>query len=145
MSQTLVITSCCKKKLDYPAPARELYQGQLFKIVCEYAEKNNYDLIILSAKYGLIALNDVIEPYDQQLKSVKDAKIMAERIYDSLAVILSSYKKIIVIMGKYYRRAIEDMLKFWANVTPEASYEIITDKRGIGGLKQRVKQLIESS
>ena len=53
-----------------------MYQGQLFKKSYLYAIKLNPDKIfILSAKYGLLELNDIIEPYNITLNNTPNAII----------------------------------------------------------------------
>lgn len=63
--KTIVFLSCCKSKLDHPAPARELYTGALFRKALAYAEKVlKADAVrIFSAKYGMVHPDQVIEPY----------------------------------------------------------------------------------
>lgn len=64
----LILLACSKAKLDRPAPAAELYQGGIFKKGLEYARLIGATAYILSAKYGWIALTDVIPPYDVVFK-----------------------------------------------------------------------------
>jgi len=65
----IVIVACGSKKLDRPARARDLYVGPYFRACLSYALKiaPARNIFILSAKYGLIGINDVIEPYDKKL------------------------------------------------------------------------------
>lgn len=65
--KTLVLLACCKDKLDHAAPARELYQGQLFKKSLAFAQTFADKIIILSAKHGPTELDQVIEPYNVTL------------------------------------------------------------------------------
>lgn len=67
--QTVILVSCCGAKLAQPAPARDLYQSQLFKAARRYAEASGHQWMILSAKYGAVHPDDVIAPYDQRLPS----------------------------------------------------------------------------
>ncbi|HKM13746.1 MAG TPA: hypothetical protein VJY42_02345 [Candidatus Methanomethylophilaceae archaeon] len=60
--------SCSKAKKDYTCPAREMYsESNLFRRLLEYGETICDKIFILSAKQGLIELNNVIEPYDETL------------------------------------------------------------------------------
>ena len=54
LAKILVISGCSQKKLSYPAPAKDLNQGQLFKAIKELTTQNQFDLKILSGKYGII-------------------------------------------------------------------------------------------
>jgi len=66
--RTLVLISCVKDKLPHPAPAVELYRGFFFTSSLRYALSLGPDAIyILSGKYGLLALDDPVEPYDLNL------------------------------------------------------------------------------
>jgi len=67
MTQDIGLVSCSGPKLAHKAPARDLYTSQLFKAQLAVAEKKHPLVYILSAKYGLVELDRVIEPYDQQL------------------------------------------------------------------------------
>jgi len=65
----IALVGCGKSKLDRAAPARELYTGPLFRSALSYAlEPDRFDSVyILSAKYGLLYLDEKIEPYDLAL------------------------------------------------------------------------------
>lgn len=69
----LLITGCSKKKSETPGMAKKVYKGNLFRKCLELATKWNYDLLILSAKYGLLNPNDMIHPYEKVIKSKKEA------------------------------------------------------------------------
>ncbi len=67
----VVLISCVKKKFTHKTKARDLYVSDLFKKNLNYALKLAPDeIFILSAKYGLVALDDEIEPYDLTLKTM---------------------------------------------------------------------------
>ena len=68
----LVITSCTSTKLRYAAPAKNLYQGVLFRKIKKIVNYNSFDFKILSAKYGILDSNDIIKPYEKELKTKKD-------------------------------------------------------------------------
>jgi hypothetical protein len=72
----VVFISCVSKKLSKLARARELYVSPLFKFNLAYAESLAPDAIyILSAKHGLLELDEVVGPYDETLNTKKDAVI----------------------------------------------------------------------
>lgn len=67
----IVLISCVKSKLDHPARAEELYISDLFLSNLAYARSLKPDAIfILSAKYGLVALDQKLAPYEQTLNSM---------------------------------------------------------------------------
>lgn len=65
------IVGCGSEKLDRPAPARELYTGQLFRKSLAYAEQRCERVWIVSAKGGLLRLDQEVAPYDEKLSESK--------------------------------------------------------------------------
>jgi hypothetical protein len=63
----VALIGCSASKLDRPAPARELYRGELFRAAIRYAEPRFGRVFILSAKHALVTLDQVLEPYDESL------------------------------------------------------------------------------
>ena len=127
MSKILIIAGCSQKKLLNPAPAIELNQGQLFKAIRKLAIKNQFDLKILSGKYGLLEPDQIIEPYNQKIKTKADIKRVREIVNPTITQIWRDYGIIIVIMGKNYREVLKP---FFDN-----KFYVVFDKRGIGGYK----------
>lgn len=75
---TIALIACCKSKdfsLD-AQPARKVYTGQLFRAQLAYACQRLPDgqIYILSAKYGLLALDELILPYEQTLNRMDAAE-----------------------------------------------------------------------
>lgn len=67
----IILISCVKTKLDHPAKAEDLYISDLFVKNLTFARKLKPDYIfILSAKYGLLKLNDRIAPYEKTLNQM---------------------------------------------------------------------------
>ncbi|MEV8544155.1 DUF6884 domain-containing protein [Streptomyces sp. NPDC051572] len=61
----LVVIPCGSRKLDRPARAADLYTGSYHRACRKAADALRPDrLLILSARYGLLDLDDVVEPYD---------------------------------------------------------------------------------
>ena len=123
--KVLVLAGCSQKKLNYPAPAIELNQGQLFRGIKKLTMSNNFDLKILSGKYGLLDSNEIIAPYNQKIRTKKDILRIRRRIFPKMLKTTEIYDLIIVIMGKNYREVIEPLFN--------DKFIIIYDKRGIGG------------
>lgn len=74
----IVLISCVSKKLDRKAKCEELYVNSLFKKILRYAKMINPDRIfILSAKHGLLDLEQEIEPYNETLNKMSRDKIKA--------------------------------------------------------------------
>jgi len=108
--KVLVITECTKKKAGYNAStkrvAEEMYQGRLFKWVKRYCHAMRFDYVIISAKYGLIFPNEVVEGYEKVLRTKEDVEIIRPQIEQRLKNIVNDYDKIVVIAGQKYRSAL---------------------------------------
>ena len=103
----LVIISCGKAKDKRPQPAAQLYTSAYFKVMLKFAlcMTTPENIRILSAKYGLLKLNQVVEPYELRvgepntitLNTVKDQArdqgLLNEQVY---AVCGSDYARIIL-------------------------------------------------
>ncbi len=61
---TLCLVGCSKTKLLHAAPAQDLYTSPLFRLGRAWAEQHADHWAILSARYGVLLPDRVIEPYD---------------------------------------------------------------------------------
>jgi cytoplasmic iron level regulating protein YaaA (DUF328/UPF0246 family) len=69
----IVLVTCVAPKLTKAAAAKKIYIGPIFEKLMHYALNIDPDKIfILSGKYGLLHLDDVIEPYDVNLNLVSE-------------------------------------------------------------------------
>jgi hypothetical protein len=62
--RTLCLVGCCKRKLSHAAPAKDLYCSTLFRLSRQWAERHADAWAILSARYGVVETETVIQPYD---------------------------------------------------------------------------------
>lgn len=69
MTRQLVVIACGAAKLDRPAPAADLYVGSYFRLAKAAALQlaDRHSVRVLSAKHGLLRLDDVVAPYDLTL------------------------------------------------------------------------------
>lgn len=84
MPQLIALVSCTKSKTPYPAPARVLYsRSPLFRKALAYVERYAGQIYVLSAKYGLVTLDQQLEPYEQTLKQmpIQERRAWAERVF----------------------------------------------------------------
>ena len=104
----IVLVSCASKKLPYKSKAKDLYISPLFKFNIKYARSLNPDKIfILSAKHGLIELNEEIEPYNKTLNnmSLKEIKEWSDKVISQLKNATDIKKdEIIFLAGERYRK-----------------------------------------
>jgi hypothetical protein len=101
------LVACCKTKLGRPAPARELYQGTLFKLSVAWLEPRVDGWAILSAKHGVVMPDQVVEPYEQTLvgasrRAVADWNVAANM---DLRTMFPG-RRFLVIAGKAYMGAL---------------------------------------
>lgn len=103
--QTVILVSCVSKKRNIPSPARDLYLSDWFTKAADYAGKFGDRWFILSAKYGLVAPDKVIEPYDLTLKSmsIQLRRAWAMTVLQELRKVLSPGDEVILLAGKAYR------------------------------------------
>ncbi|WP_344942399.1 DUF6884 domain-containing protein [Actinomadura miaoliensis] len=63
----LVLVGCVKTKADRAMAAKDLYRSPLFQRRRTYAERTALPWFILSSRWGLVAPDEVIAPYDMYL------------------------------------------------------------------------------
>lgn len=106
---TIALVGCAAAKLSRPAPARDLYVSQLFKKAAAYAEANSDRWYVLSAKYGLVASDKVIEPYDAKLGTKTGppiwdwASMVRDQLNDELWRTGEPLAELLVLAGEQYR------------------------------------------
>jgi len=66
--------ACSATTLDHPAPAAELYQGQLFRKSKAFVERWCHAWSILSAEHWVVAPDDALEPYDKRMPGDQDGR-----------------------------------------------------------------------
>jgi hypothetical protein len=118
----VVLIGCVKSKLARPAPARDLYTSALFKKQRVYAEESGARWFVLSAEYGLVEPQQIIEPYELHLSSTTPTyrTEWARRVVDELTATIGGLRgKVTEIhAGSSYTDAVRDGLtKAGATVT----------------------------
>lgn len=117
MTKKIVLISCASKKLAYKSKAEDLYISTLFRLSFAYAKKlKPGNIFILSAKYGLLNLNDEIATYNETLnnKPVSDIKIWAEKVIFKLGKITNLQNDVFIFFaGKKYRKYILPHIKYY--------------------------------
>ena len=110
----IALISCVAKKESYATVAKDLYISPLFKKAYSYAKKQEVDKIfILSAKYGLLREDAVIEPYNETLKdkSIHERKNWAKNILNELSKETDLKRdKFLILAGRKYREFIIEEL-----------------------------------
>ena len=133
----LVITSCSAKKKDSKKPIKaiNLYEGDFFKKVKKFALSNNFYLLILSAKYGILQPDDKILPYNKQIKNENDISALKEGLSSDLGNFLEEYDRILILMGEKYKKVLQEH--------KNSKFLEFFDKRGLGGYKSLMNKLLK--
>ena len=101
----IAFIGCSSTKARVPCTAEKLYQGVLFRKSLVYCRQERFDAIyVLSAKYGLVALDDRLEPYDVSLRSFSRSKRLewAEWVKEQMRRHGIQEKEVWFFCGKLY-------------------------------------------
>ena len=134
----IVLISCVSRKLEKKSKAKDLYISPLFKYNLRYAYSLNPDKIfILSAEYGLLDLEQEVEPYDKTLNNMKqnEIKVWAEKVFNQLKEISDTKNdKFIFLAGERYRKHL---------ISSISDYEIPLKGLGIGKQLKFLKEAVK--
>ena len=114
MNRSLLIISCSGRKINTVGrmPAFERYDGQSYRIIRKAIREDcfpsNLDILIISAKLGLLRWDEEIEDYDQ-LMSKEQAQKLRPSIQEDLESFLDGrdYDKLFINMGVTYLETLE--------------------------------------
>lgn len=134
------LVSCSKAKKDYICSAREMYsESNTFRLSLEYLEKTCDKIFILSAKHGLLDLDDAIQPYDETLveKPVAERRKWADEVILKLKEKTDLEKDQFIILAgqKYNKFLLEHTRKF------QLPLEGLTMFKRVPKLKEMIKDL----
>lgn len=112
----IVLISCASKKRAVRSRAAELYTSTLFELNLKFAVKLKPDAIfILSAKHGLVALDDEIIPYDVTLNRMRvdERRVWANKTMEQLRLRTNLQQDhFIILAGERYRQFLISHLEF---------------------------------
>ncbi|MCL2003334.1 MAG: hypothetical protein FWG72_04925 [Oscillospiraceae bacterium] len=112
----VVLISCSKLKLTYPCEARLLYTASnLFSKSLAYAQilSSDNNIYVISAKYGLVRLDETIAPYDESLndKSPTELSDWGIRTAEQIAMLYDIHKtEFIILAGRNYYAPLQAQL-----------------------------------
>lgn len=108
----IALVACGKGKLDRPAPARELYNGALFRKASACCGDTCDGWCILSAKHGPIDPGTIVAPYDLSLSHLDRAerRDWAERVVADLRRRDLVDIQLFLHAGEKYARPLEPQL-----------------------------------
>ena len=130
----VALISCVKSKQDGSHMAKDLYTSPLFRMNYAYAKKTCDKVFILSAKYGLLAEDDMITWYEKTLTKVKkaDRQAWADKVIARLRTETDlANDEFLILAGEVYRE----------NLLPHLhKTEIPFYKMGFGKQLQKLKE-----
>lgn len=113
---SLLIQGCSfrKKSSEKQLPAIELYDGYFFRILKkakrEHKLDSEIDVLILSAKHGIIEPETRIAPYNKRMNTDRAEEIRDKVIRDITSKLDDkNYNEIIFNLGKDYLPAVKDI------------------------------------
>lgn len=127
----LCLVSCVKTKLRERAPAKELYVSDWFRKARTVVEAKGWRWFILSAKYGLVNPDAVIEPYEKTLNAMgRNERIEWSRgVTNALDPSLDGVAFVVIFAGKKYREFLAPKLR-------ERGIAVCVPMEGLGNGKQ---------
>lgn len=113
----IILISCASKKLNCKTNVQSLYISPLFRKSLKYAKSLHPDKIfILSAKHGLLRLDEDIEFYDKTLNKMhlNEIKEWAKRVISQLKTQVDiENNEFIFLAGDKYRKFLLPHLKHY--------------------------------
>jgi hypothetical protein len=127
----VALISCVKGKQKVRAAARDLYTSAFFRLMRTYAETHFDAWFILSAEYGLLHPDRVVEPYERTLKKMsrEERAAWGQRVRDQLEQVLPSATQVCLLAGESYRQPVEPFLH-------HRGHSVVVPMRGLGIGKQ---------
>jgi len=107
------LISCVSKKHPIASRAEDLYDSALFSKSRDYVRNRCDTWAILSAKYGLVDPDQVIEPYEETLnaKSAAERREWSKRVWNVLQSRINPGNDIIILAGQRYREYLVPLLE----------------------------------
>lgn len=128
----ICLIACASQKQPVAVPAQDLYQSDLFTKSVQWMHRQNFDSwFILSAKHGIVKPDQILEPYNLTLNSLKAnvRRQWAETVLADLMKVIPESASISFLAGSKYREYLVEPLQ-------ERGYEVHIPMQGLGIGKQ---------
>ena len=136
----VLITACGNKKEEEPTIAGRLYKSPRIRYLYKKSKELGLDFYILSAKYGLISGDEIVEPYDQVMD-----KAQCEKLKSKIRDVLKNFDIIIYYKGgarKEYLECLEMIAKELNKKFETFGYGNMGD---IGKLEEKLEEILNGS
>lgn len=123
---TVALIGCGKTKLPTRAQALNLYTGGLFVASRDYALATHTEVFVLSARHGLVGLEEELDPYDFTMSDYPDVNARAlwgRRVVADLAHRIGPPSKVTVLAGERYAKWLRGPMAA-VRVWPEPTYPL---------------------
>jgi len=137
MKNDLLIISCSQRKLDTPQSiyAMYRYEGPTYQILRKLRREGHFpldvDVLIISARYGLLGLREPIHTYNQKMTAER-ADELRPYVQESLRKVIGcqQYQQVFINLGKTYRRTLEGF-----------NWGLLSTMEASGGIGQKNSQM----
>ena len=135
----IAFISCVKEKRIGKYKSKDLYTSDFFRKSFRYCCSKYDKVFILSAKYGLLELEDEIENYEMTLNDFsKEEKIKwSEMVYEQMKNKIDDSDELYFYVGNNYREYLLPMLK--------NNWNVPLNGKGIGEQLQYFKNNTETN
>ncbi len=108
----ICLIACVSLKDTRKMRAGDIYLSPLFKKAREFTSNNFDQWYILSAKYGLIHPDTIIEPYEKTLNKMsrQDRRKWSEDVFEELKKCTKPNDEITFVAGQRYRQDLTPLL-----------------------------------
>lgn len=123
--KSITLVSCVGKKRSQPSPAKDLYQSPWFLKASTHVSQD--DWYVISAKYGLIHRDAIIEPYEKTLNDMpaEERKAWSLKVFEQIMQVLPDGGLIKIYAGDRYREYLIPLLE-------NAGYSVVVPLQGLG-------------
>lgn len=134
------LISCVSRKRAFATEAWCLYDSPLFAKARQYVEKLCDRWYILSAKYGLITPHQIIEPYEETLKTKPRMarEGWAIKVWEQLRPLLTQGDHVVVLAGVRYREFLVPLI-----VEHGCTVDVPLEGKSIGRQLQSLSQYLQ--
>ena len=139
MKNYLLIISCSERKVETPETlaAIERYDGPVYRTLRKVRREGRIpkklDVLIISAKYGLLACQQPADNYDQKMTLKRADKLRPEiqnRLKSFIQTKRGGYDQVFINLGKVYRQTLDGF--HWG---------LLSTLEATGGIGQKTSQM----
>ena len=139
MKNYLLIISCSQRKVLTPETlaAIDRYDGPTYRTLRKARRERRYpknlNILIISAKYGLLACQQPTDNYDQKMTLKRTDKLRPEiqnRLKSFIQTKRGGYDQVFINLGKVYRQTLDN-----------SHWGLLSTLEATGGIGQKTSQM----